>query len=110
IVKWAAPRFIADNGGRVLTIDRAHFNPFRLSLEVEGARLTEADGTPLLAFQRFLADFQLSSVFRRAWTFREIVLDAPSTLVALRADGSLNWLDFIHGFGGDEPAAEPEPE
>ena len=57
LLKWAAPRVIADNGGRVLTLDRAHFNPFRLSLEIEGARLTEADGTPLLAFQRFLADF-----------------------------------------------------
>ena len=110
LLKWAAPRVIADNGGRVLTLDRAHFNPFRLSLEIEGARLTEADGTPLLAFQRFLADFQLSSLLRRAWTFREIVLDSPSTLVALRDDGSLNWLEFVEGFRGDEPAPEPEPD
>lgn len=110
ILKWAAPRFVADNGGRVLALDRVHFNPFRLSLEIDGARLTEADGTPLLAFQRFLADFQLSSLFRRAWTFREIVLDAPSTLVALRADGTINWLEFIQDFGGDGPEPDPEPD
>src|SRR5690606_26164697 len=110
ILKWAAPRYIADHSERVLTLDRAHFNPFRLSLELEGARLTEPDGTPLLAFQRFLADFQISSVLRRAWTFREIVLDAPSTLVALRADGSLNWLDSVHDFAGEQPAREPEPD
>src|SRR5690606_8928890 len=55
-------------------------------------------------------DFQISSVLRRAWTFREIVLDAPSTLVALRADGSLNWLDFIRDFAGEQPAPEPEPD
>lgn len=108
ILKWAAPKFIAANGERVLTIERAHFNPFRLALEVEGARLTEPDGAPLLAFERFLADFELASIVRRAWTFREIVLDAPSTLVALRADGSLNWLDFIAGFASDEPAPEPD--
>ncbi len=109
ILKWAAPKYIAAHGERVLTIERAHFNPFRLALEIEGARLTEPDGAPLLAFERFLADFELASLVRGAWTFREIVLDAPSTLVALRADGSLNWLDFIAGFASDEPAPERDP-
>ncbi len=106
ILKWAAPKYVAAHGERTLTIDRAHFNPFRLSLEIEGARLVEPDGAPLLAFERFLADFEIASIVRRAWSFREIVLDAPSTLVALREDGSLNWLDFISGFASDAP--EPE--
>lgn len=110
ILQWVAPRVIAANGGRVLTIERAHFNPLRLALEIEGARLTEPEGAPLLAFERFLADFELSSIARGAWSFREIVLDAPSTRVALRADGSLNWLDFISGFTSVEPAPKPAPD
>lgn len=110
VVQWAASRFIAAHGERTLTIERARFNPLRLALELEGLDLVERDGTPLLSFDRLLADFELASLVRRAWTFREIALDAPTATVVLRADGSSNWLDFVADLAGDERAPEPRPE
>jgi cAMP-dependent protein kinase regulator len=51
------------------------FNPFVLSLEVTGFTMLDTDAVALAEFDRFFANFQLSSLFRWAWTFRELSLE-----------------------------------
>lgn len=63
---------------RTATVDRVRLNPYTLSLEISGFELADRDNVPLLAFERLFVNFQLSSLFRWAWTFREIRLDAPA--------------------------------
>jgi hypothetical protein len=63
--------------GREVRIEHVKFNPFSFSLEIHGLELDDVDGKRLASFDEFLVDFELSSLFRWAWTFREIRLSQP---------------------------------
>jgi len=80
------------------------FNPFLFKLEVKSFRLQEADGRPLLAFDRLFVDFELTSVVRKAWTFAKIELDAPRVDAILTHDGRLNLLDLLDALPQSDPA------
>jgi hypothetical protein len=105
LLKWAAPKFVADHSGHTLSIERARFDPFRLTLDVAGLKLSEPSGKPLLAFAALTVDFEASSLFKRAYTFKEVRLVEPKVEIELRHGGGLNWLAFVHAF-----ASKSEPE
>ena len=92
-------RFHAD-----LTVGDVAFNPFALSLRIDGLAFRDPDGAPFIGADRIYANLQLSSVFRLAPTFAEIRLDAPEAHLARDADGSLN-AGFLAQ--GSEPEAAP---
>jgi hypothetical protein len=75
---------------RTATIRQVKVNPWTLSLTVRGLELTEADGRPFASWDELYVNFQASSLFRWAWTFREIRLVQPAAEVLLFADGRLN--------------------
>lgn len=105
LVKWAAPKFVADRSGYRLGIEHARYDPLRLSVELRGIALDEPAGQKLLAMDRVFVDFESSSLLRRAWTFAEIRLERPVVALELGADGKLNWLAFVDAFA--DPAAPP---
>ena len=109
IIQSQAESYIADKTGHRLSLARPEFNPFELSLRIANLRLTEPDGKPLLAFNELLIDLSAASVFRRAWVFDDIRLDAPEATVVLQLDGRLNWSPFIEALQGkdEEPAGLP---
>ena len=41
LLKWAAPKFIADKSQHRLQIDAARFDPFALSLSIKGLKLAD---------------------------------------------------------------------
>ena len=41
LIKWAAPKFIADKSQHRLQIETARFDPLALSLSIKGLKLTE---------------------------------------------------------------------
>ena len=71
---------IHESMDRAATIAEVRFNPYVLSLQVDGFALADKDGETLVSFDTFFVNFQLSSLFRWAWTFREIRLDGPYLL------------------------------
>ena len=75
IVRTQIVPAVAADIGYPLDIDEVDFNPFVISLEARGFRMTEADGAPLLRFDRLFVNLQLSSLVRRAWWFHEVELD-----------------------------------
>lgn len=110
LLKWAAPKYIADKSGHTLSLAAAKFDPLRLSVDLRGLKLVEPDGKPLLAFERLFVDFDAASLFNRAWTFDEIRLSSPDARVELRADGSLNWSALIEALKSeDEEEDKPLP-
>jgi uncharacterized protein involved in outer membrane biogenesis len=66
---------LGDTLGREATLEKVRFNPFTLTLRASGFSLLDNDGTKLTGFEELLADFQLSSLINRAWTFKVIQLD-----------------------------------
>ncbi|MDD5390664.1 MAG: DUF748 domain-containing protein [Gallionellaceae bacterium] len=110
LVKWAAPKYIADKSQHTLSLQAARFDPLRLSLDLKGLKLAEPDGKPLLAFDELFVDFDAASLFNWAYTFDRIRLVAPKAHVELRADGSLNWTALIEALKSkDEEADKPLP-
>src|SRR5262245_130028 len=59
---------------RQATVRQVRVNPWTLSLTVRGLALTEPDHRVFASWEEFYVNFQLSSVFRWAWTFKEIRL------------------------------------
>src|SRR5256712_12505732 len=103
------PRYVQEQLKRRAEIGEVRVNPLLFKLEIKHFRLQEADGRPLLGFDRLFVDFELSSLFRRAWTFAEIQLEAPRLDVVLAPDGRLNVADLLDAFPQGEPASQPAP-
>ncbi len=78
-----------------------------LKFEVDDFQLKEADGRPIAAFRHLLIDFELSSLFRWAWTFADIRLDGLDLHVDNGPDGRLNLAELAKSFpASEEPAAD----
>jgi hypothetical protein len=99
--------FVHQHYGRRLTLGGIHCNPFTLTLEVTGLSLPDADGQPLLAFERLRIRVQLASLWRLAPSFREILLERPYVRAVIRSDGALNLADLGKGFPS-APARAPQ--
>jgi hypothetical protein len=79
-----------------------HFNPFTFQLEIKDFSLSVPGGDKLLGFQRLFVDFELSSIWHRAYTFASIDIAVPSVNAIMAHDGALNLLQL-------KPKAAPPP-
>jgi uncharacterized protein involved in outer membrane biogenesis len=73
-----------------LRIEEVAINPFVLSLRIDGLELDSPDEQAFVRIEQILVNFQLSSLFRWAWTFREIRIDMPEMFVSRDGEGNLN--------------------
>jgi hypothetical protein len=108
ILRDQAQKFVRENYGRELSVGEISVHPFKLQLELRDLALPDADGRPMLGFERLFADFQLSSIWNRAFTFREVTIDAPLVRAVIRPDGEVNLADLALPEDPDEPD-EPLP-
>ena len=84
-----------------LAIDKVTINPFVLSLRIDGLHLNEASGDSLAKIEQIFVNFQLSSIFRSAWTFKQVHIIGPEFFVARDQSGNLNLASLA-----PKPAAE----
>jgi hypothetical protein len=75
-------------------VGEIHINPFLFKVEVEDFSLTGDRGTKLAGFGRFFIQFQLSSIWHRAYTFSRIDITAPFVNAIVAKDGRLNLLQL----------------
>lgn len=71
---------VEEKADREASVSEVRFNPYVLSLQLNGFELTDTDGERLAAFDELFVNFQLSSLFRWALTFREFRLDGAYLL------------------------------
>ena len=93
----AGPYSTAGNG-------QAH--PFVLSVTLRGFEMDENDGKRFAGFDELYINFQLSSIFRAAYTFDEIRLLAPRGQVKIMPDGNFNFSDLLASQPPTEPATD----
>jgi len=67
-----------------------HINPFLLQVRVKDFYLTGPQGTKLVGFSRLFVDFEVSSLWHRAYTFNNIDIDSPFANAVIFKDGRLN--------------------
>jgi len=104
VVRSQAVAFVKEKYGRDLAIGEVRINPFLLQVEIRDFGLPDADGGPMIGFRRLFVDFELSSIWHRAYVFRDVTIEAPELRAVVRPDQRLNLLDLA-----PEPSPEPEP-
>jgi Domain of Unknown Function (DUF748) len=77
-------------------------NPFLLQLEIRDLSLSDPGGEKLVGFGRFFIDFELSSIWHRAYSFVNIDIDAPFVNAVIAKDGRLNLAQLA-------PKPDPNP-
>jgi hypothetical protein len=99
-----AGTYVSEQLHRKLTLGEISFNPFTLTLRVRDASLSEANGAPIASFAALRVNVELwSSLFHRAYAFKEIALESPQLSAILRADGKLNLAELV------PPSSTPAP-
>jgi uncharacterized protein DUF748 len=110
LLKSQLKNYVAKDLNRTLQIEKIHFNPYVMTLEISDLALKEADGEGILEFNRFFMDFELKSLFRWAWTFADISLDGLVLQVDVAPDKSINLDRLAQDLSPPGPdAASPEP-
>lgn len=99
-----------EDTGREFEITDVTINPFVLSLRIEGLGVREEDGTAVFRFDELYVNFQLSSIFRWAWTFGQIRLSGLHVEEERFADGATRLQRLARDLAGPPIEAEAEPE
>ena len=111
LVPWLVEKLAVDTVrerfGAELTFERVAFNPYVLSLRIDGLSMQDPDGAPFIGAQQIYVNLQLSSLFRLAPTFAEIRFDAPEAHLSRGFDGGLNAAFLAQA---EETGAAPEPQ
>lgn len=107
LLRSQASTFVRENYGRELALGEIRFNPFTLQLEIRELRLPDADGAPMLGFERLFVDFEVASLWRRAYVFKNFDIGAPHIRTVVRPDGSVNLGDLVIP---PEPGTPVEPD
>ncbi len=94
VVKWQLCKQLPGLTHRMAKVEQVRMNPFALSVTVRGLALTETNGAAFVAFDELYVNFQLSSVFHRAWTFGEIRLVHPTANLIRFDDGAFNFANL----------------
>jgi hypothetical protein len=95
IIKWQLLKKLPGITKRQVEVGQVKFNPLVLSLTVRGLALNEPDGHPFASWDELYINFQTSSLFRWAWTFKEIRLDRPLAEIIVLKDGRLNFANMF---------------
>ncbi|UVT17295.1 MAG: DUF748 domain-containing protein [Nitrospira sp.] len=83
----------------------AAFNPFTLSLQLNGLEVRDSDQTPLLGFEELFVDLDVSTLFLQKIAFDEIRLSMPFVAARVNPEGTLNLMSLAPP--PDAAAAKP---
>ena len=102
-VKKQGSNWISENTQRTLSIEKVFFNPFTLTLEISGAKLTEQNNEqPFVTFNRLLLSGSVNSIIRQAIILDHVEFDDPFVNVELLGKQEFNFSDFTR-LGSDKP-------
>ena len=107
LLREQAAEVFRERFGAELQFSRVAINPFALSVSLDGLQLSDPDSRQVVGVGQIYVNFQLSSLFRWAFTFAELRISQPTIALSRDASGKLN-TDFL--FSGDQAKAEETPE
>ena len=94
-VKKQGSHWIAENTDRSLTIEKVYFNPFTLTVEISGTKLTEQNNDqPFVVFKRLMFSISPKSIIKQAVILRRIELDDLFVNIEILGEEEFNFSDF----------------
>jgi uncharacterized protein involved in outer membrane biogenesis len=100
IIRTKAIERLSQATGRRVAIRELKVNPFSLSVTIRGFSIPDSGGEKCVGFEELYLNFNLSSIFRRAYTFGEFRIAEPYIHFTIRKGGQVNLLDLM-------PPAQP---
>ncbi len=94
LIKRQSTQFAQESLKCLLVMEEVRVNPYTLTLDIKNFDLKERDGSPLLAFKAIFINFEISSLWRRAWNFADVRLDDPVLNLQLEPEGRINFVDI----------------
>ena len=107
LAEYLVPKLAQSQLDSRASVRRVAFDPLRLRLTVDDLRLSNAQGVPLAGFDRLFIDFDAASLWRWAWSFRQIRLDRPQVNLAIARGGAMNWDGLLHALQRGARPAKP---
>jgi hypothetical protein len=108
IIRSVAVKQISKQLDREVSIKKVKLNPFALSVTVDGLLIKDKDGRTLVSWDEVYVNFQISSFFGKAWTFKEISTTKPFVRARMNKDGTFNFSDLITKFSMNAPETAPK--
>ncbi len=90
LVRHYVPKIVQEQIKKQALIGEVRINPYLFKVEATDFRMQEVDGQPIASFKRLFVDFELKSLFKWAWTFRQVRLEGPHVNAVIAKDGTLN--------------------
>jgi hypothetical protein len=90
LVRHYVPKIVREQLKKQAAIGAVAINPYIFTVEAHDFRMDEPDGQPIVGFKRLFIDFELKSLFKWAWTFRQVSLEGPLVNAVIAKDGNLN--------------------
>ncbi|MDP9083204.1 MAG: DUF748 domain-containing protein [Pseudomonadota bacterium] len=108
LLRSALMKDIPETLGVTPTVGEIHVNPWLFQVEIKDFSLASPAGEKLLGFDRLFVDFELSSIWHRAYSFAKIDIAAPRINAIVARDGLLNLLQ-LKPKPSPKPAKKAEP-
>ena len=96
--------------GLEATVRSVRFNPFTLSLTIEGLSIPDRRGSVLFSADEIYANAELSSLFRWAATLSEFRMVNPVIGARRFADGRINLAEVVEEVRRRQPPRPPNPK
>src|SRR6185369_12397159 len=90
LIKHIAVKQISKQLGRDVSIQAIHIHPFDCSVTIRDLLIKEPDGAPFVSWETVHVNFQITSLFGKAYTFKTISTTKPTVHVRVNADGTFN--------------------
>jgi hypothetical protein len=94
----AIPDYAEQHLGKQASVGDVRINPYLFTLEVSGFQLDDSPDEPLLKLRRLYVDFELSSIFQRAWTFADVAMEGLELSLVIDRERRLNIMEVIERF------------
>ena len=99
--------WFAENTSRTLSLEKVFFNPFTLTLEIEGLKLSEQHSEkPFVSFKRLMLSGSVRSLLDLAVILDRFEMDEPFVNIELLGKQEFNFSDLTR-LGGDKPVPSP---
>ena len=109
IVKSQMLKILPGLTKRRVAVDQVKFNPYVLSLTIDGFSLKETNGDVFSSFTELYVNFQLSSIFKRSFVFDEISLVDPFAQITFMTNGTFNFANLITNSAPSKTPEKPGP-
>jgi len=108
LVRHYVPKIVQDQLKKQAAVGDVRINPYIFTVDANDFRMEEPDGQPIVGFKRLFVDFELKSLFKWAWTFRQLNLEGPHVNAVIAKDGALNLAGLAPP--SEEPPQPPEKD